>query len=178
MLKKWIEISSKEILTAHVFRFIQKVRQTPDGKKEGTFDVLQCRNWINILAFDENENLIMVRQYRHGINELSLEFPAGVIDQGEAPLDAAIRELQEETGYSSSDWQEIGKLNPNPAFIDNECRFFLARNCKKTHETNFDYFEEIETELYKLSEVKEMIAQNKIGHSLVACGLYFYDNLA
>lgn len=177
MLKKWKELSSKEILKAHVFRYIQKVRQTPDGKKEGTFDVLHCANWINILAFDEKERLIMVKQYRHGTDEISLELPAGVIDPNESALDAAKRELQEETGYSSKDWQEIGVLKPNPAFIDNTCTFFLAKDCKKTHETNFDYFEEIETHLYDLDEVKEMIREKKVGHSLVACGLYFYDNL-
>ena len=158
-----------------VFRHFHVIRRSEVTKKIGRFDVLESYDWVNVIAIDNNQNVVMVKQYRHGADEITLEIPGGAVDLGEDKLVAAKRELREETGHTSDEWHFLGEVTPNPAFLNNRCATYLALNCEKTHELQLDAFEEIEVELHPMSEVEKMLADGRIHHALVVAGFYYYS---
>jgi len=89
--------------------------------------VLEAPDWINVVALTQEGKLVMVRQHRFGNGEITMEIPAGIIEEGEESRDAATRELLEETGYSTKKWEYLGWVAPNPAFLNNRCHHWLAR---------------------------------------------------
>ncbi|WP_417334762.1 NUDIX hydrolase [Halobacteriovorax marinus] len=169
MLKKWKTLEYRQILKSFVFSYYTAKRES--GEMRGDFDVLECRNWINVIALDQSGNFILVKQYRHGIDDLTLESVGGVVESGEDTLVAAKRELLEETGHESEDWTHLGRASANPAFMNNYCDYYLAKNCQKTSEQNLDPLEEIE--VLKMNEVElfEKIKSGEIHHSLFLAGL-------
>lgn len=158
-----------------VFRHFHVIRRSELTKKIGRFDVLECANWVNVVALDENSQVILVKQYRQGTDEITLEIPGGAIDLGEDKLKAAQRELREETGHTSEQWHFLGEVTPNPAFLSNHCATYLALNCKKTHQLQLDAFEEIEVELYPIDQVEKMLADGRIHHALVVAAFHYYS---
>ena len=113
-----------------------------------------------------NQEIILVRQFRYGTQDYSLEPPGGVVEEGEDPLIAGIRELQEETGYVGENPELLGVVRPNAAILSNRCHIMLVRNAKKTAELNFDQHEELITELYPLTELKDLVKKGEICHSI------------
>jgi ADP-ribose pyrophosphatase len=109
--------------------------------------VLEAPDWVNILALTPTNEILLVRQFRFGSGHITTEIPAGLVDPGETPLQAAKRELKEETGYTSSKWSDLGSVDPNPAFLNNRCHHFLAEDIIKTGEPDLDEGEDIEVEL-------------------------------
>jgi 8-oxo-dGTP pyrophosphatase MutT (NUDIX family) len=107
------------------------------------------------------------------VGEVVLEIPGGMVDEGEDPMTAAKRELEEETGYTSPIWMFLGKSRPNPAIQNNTVYHYLAANCIKTAEPAFDGHESIATRLAGPEEVHDLIAKGKITHSLVVAAFYF-----
>lgn len=176
-MKKWSQNNKKEILRAHVFKYDTVESRSPDGKKEGVFDIVSCLNWVNVVAIDEKGRFVLVKQYRHGADEITLETPAGAIDRGEDPLNAAKRELEEECGMTSDDWEKLGEVKVNPAFMTNTCYFYLAQNCRYDGQQNFDPLEEIEIETFEESEIEKMIDDGTINHSLANLCLQKYFRL-
>jgi ADP-ribose pyrophosphatase len=133
--------------------------------------VLETRDWVNVVALTPHEELVVVRQYRFGTQSVTVEIPGGVIDRGEKPLDAARRELREETGYTSDDWTALGSVTPNPAFHDNRCHHFLARSAQRTHGQELDQGEDIVVEILPLERVRELARNGEIHHALVLSAL-------
>ncbi len=129
--------------------FDMKVKTMRNPRNETVIDaiVLNAADTVNVVAIDQDGALIIVEQYRFGIDSISFELPAGVIDGTEEPVYAAQRELREETGYSSDTWTYLGRSFVNPAYVDNCCHHFLATDCKKTHEVNQDDLEDIKVHL-------------------------------
>lgn len=107
-----------------------------------------------------------------------MEIPGGAIDPGEPPLEAAKRELREETGYESKQWHVLGSIRPNPAILSNTCHLFLALDAEKTAELDLDEAEELEVSLHGLKEIPRMIRDGRIQHSLVVGAFYFYELFA
>jgi 8-oxo-dGDP phosphatase len=102
---------------------------TPDGAEIAPFYVLEYPDWVQIVALDADDHIILVDQYRHGLGVMSLELPAGAVEQSDpSPLIAAARELEEETGFFTLEWQHIARLSPNPANHNNFCHVVLARD--------------------------------------------------
>jgi 8-oxo-dGTP pyrophosphatase MutT (NUDIX family) len=116
----------------------------------------------------------MVRQYRHGSGEVTLEIPGGLIDAGDTPEKAAVRELLEETGFQAREVLEIGVVNPNPALFNNRCYTFLAKDVKKIREPMPDQTEDIEVVLVPLSDISEWIRTGKIDHAIVITAFTHY----
>jgi len=116
----------------------------------------------------------MVKQYRHGSKEITLEIPGGLVDPGDTPKKAAYRELLEETGYQAKDWLKIGVVNPNPAIFNNRCYTFMARNVQKVRDPMPDQAEDIEVVLIPLSDIPELIRKRKIDHAMVITAFYYY----
>lgn len=128
--------------------------------------VFEFRSWANVLALTKNNEVVLVRQYRHGVQETLLELPGGVVNDGESPLDGARRELMEETGYSAEKIIEVGQIYPNPAIQENTIFCYLATDVEPNGEQHFDETEEIEVVLMPLDDVIEMVRQGTFKHAL------------
>ena len=135
--------------------------------------VVEAPDWVNVVARTRDGAYLMIRQIRHGIAAPSLEIPAGGIEAGESPAQAAARELLEETGYQSCSLTHLGQVFPNPAFQNNTCYFFLADDCEKVCEPDQDPGEDLQLELWSWADLLEAVSQGKIQHSLVVAALYF-----
>jgi ADP-ribose pyrophosphatase len=131
-------------------------------------------DWINIIPLTTDHQVVMVRQYRHGSREVTLEIPAGFIDPGDTPQRAAERELLEETGYQAEEYFEIGVLSPNPAFFSNRCYTFIARHIEKVGVPMLDQTEDIEVVLFPIADVPKLIAGRKIINPIVVTAFYWY----
>ena len=171
----WMRISSKEIADYRVFRVREDLCRGDDDGREGTFFVIESPDWVNIIALTPQNEVVAIEQYRHGIENTILEIPGGMIDANETPEKAARRELSEETGFSASEFVLLGQSNPNPAIQNNRIFHFLAKNCVRTHDVNFDEHESIETKLIPLSKVEELIRKGDISHSLVIAAFYYLN---
>lgn len=174
-MKLWPTIESKVILKAHIFRYLQVIRQSPTTLQVGEFDIVQCTNWVNVIALTPEKKMVLIKQYRHGTNCYTTEIPGGAINHNEDPLIGAQRELEEETGYTSSNWSYLGKVDANPAFMSNSCATYLAMDAIKTKAQNLDPFEEIEVFLEDELLIHELIKKGEITHSLVVAAIYLYQ---
>ncbi|MGB0453931.1 MAG: NUDIX hydrolase [Bacteriovoracaceae bacterium] len=159
---------------AFCFTHYEVQRESYKTKKTGNFDLLECPDWVNVVAITKDQEVILVKQYRHGIDDMTLEVPAGTIEKNEEPLVAAKRELEEETGFVSENWTYMGKVTPNPAFISNFCHFYVALDCEKKSEQNLDPFEEIEILLRPKADIEQMLSSEEIHHALCVCAFQRY----
>lgn len=134
--------------------------------------VLEFRSWANVLALTKNNEVVLVKQYRHGVQEDLLEFPGGIVDDGESPLEGIRRELMEETGYSAENIVEVGRIYPNPALQHNTLFCYVATDVEKVGEQHFDDTEEIEVQLLPLDELIELAKSGKFLHALHVAVLF------
>src|SRR5689334_14399542 len=150
-LKPW------KVLESNYFRprlRLDKV-ELPNGKfLDAT--IFELSSWANILALTKNNEAVLIKQYRHGVEKVLWEIPGGVVEDDEDPLDGVKRELLEETGYSSSNVIQVGKLYPNPALQTNSMYCFLALDAELTGAQNLDDSEDIEVHLVPLDELVAM----------------------
>lgn len=174
MIKKWDLVKSERITSNRVFSTRKDAAVSPVTGEQHDFFVIEAPDWVNIVALtgDGNRDVVLIRQYRHGIRSETIEIPGGMIDPGETPLEAARRELLEETGYASDEWLGLGGVVPNPAIQSNRCETFLARSAKKVREPHFDTTEYIVSYTAPLSDVPGLVRTGKITHSLVICAFY------
>ena len=145
---------------------IFSVRPLQHGKS--TFYRLECPDWINVIPLRRDGMVVMVRQYRFGTDEDTIEIPGGQMDPEDgSPLESAKRELLEETGYGRGTWSELGWVHPNPAILTNRCHLYLAEDVEKIGEIHNDEHEHTEVELMELKEVTDAIRNGTITHGLV-----------
>lgn len=168
-----IKLDAKKVLLETPIFNVQEVTLTENGKPfSHPFYRIQCPDWVNILAITEDKHAILIRQHRAGSMSEILETPGGMVDAHEAkdPTQTALRELEEETGYTTDKMMLLASLNPNPALHDNRLHFFLALNCKiQENRRHFpDEGERIEILKVKATELENMVHQGKIDHSLSA----------
>ncbi len=145
--------------------------ELPSGKPYKAY-VFEFASWANVVALTKNNEVVLVKQYRHGVQEVLLELPGGVVDDGENPLEGAKRELMEETGYSAGNIVEVGRLYPNPAIQQNTLYCYLATDVELAGEQHLDEAEEIEVQLIPLDELIEMTRQGKFLHALHVAVLF------
>lgn len=141
---------------------------------EKDFFKLKFPSWVNIVACTEKNEIILIRQYRFGTDQIELEIPGGAVNDGEPPIEAGLRELLEETGYAGENGRIIGKVCPNPAIQDNFCYTVLVENVRKVAEPTLDEMEDIEVLTKAEDEVFALIQDGSIDHGLVLNGLMFY----
>lgn len=158
-----------------LFRQLGVLRRSPHTGRSHDFTRLECPEWVNVIAFtplEEGGELLVVEQFRHGIDAPTLEVIGGVCDPGEDPALTARRELLEETGHESPEWVSLGWCTPNPAVQDNRCHFYLALNCRSVAGLDLDPSEELRVWAVPWSEWTEKLRSGEIHHALVL-GAFF-----
>lgn len=173
-LSHWEELGSENVANCRIFEILSKRFRHPKRKTEGNFYVVHTRDWVNIVPITPNYEMVLVNQYRFGIKDTSWEIPGGVMDAGEDPVAAGLRELREETGYTSNKARLLGSVRPNPAIQDNHCHMVLAEQAKLTESLQWDEHEEIVTKAIPIQEVYQMAANGEIFHSLVLNALLLF----
>lgn len=176
MIKPWEKVRSTPVGDFRIFTIRSDVRTSPRTGSDHDFFVIDCVNWVHVLAVTEDDQLVMVEQYRHGSETVELEIPGGMMDAHEqSPVEAALRELREETGYEGTNGQIIGEVFANPAIMSNTCYFVRVDHCQLRHAIELDHGEDVATRLVPLSEIPALVAANKIKHSIVVAGLFYHD---
>ena len=138
--QRWKKISSKKVFEDRWFKARADACQFPDGRIIEPYYVVELPNWANAVVVTPNNEIVLVKQYRYPVDAVTLELPGGVINDGEDPMFAALRETQEETGYTSNQIQLICKTAPNPAINDNTAYFYLIENIKYCLIDLIDFF--------------------------------------
>lgn len=188
-LLQWKSGDSSLIAHTPVFDLYQEQRKTSQNK-EGNFVFIKAPDWVNVIAPVPEEHqsadfgtdnqatqFLMVRQFRHGIKNITLEFPAGVVDPGEDPLQAAMRELQEETGYQAGKWLLLGAISPNPALMTNLTHTYLALNLKKVSDLHLDQTEVLTCELIQRNYLEREIEkadQGAMNNAIMVMAWHYY----
>jgi len=176
MPKPWEKISSQPAGDYRIFTIRTDRSISPRTHKAHDFHVIDCVNWVNVVAITPDGCLVMIEQYRHGSSTVELEIPGGMIDAKDAsPVAAALRELREETGYEGENPQMIGQIFPNPAIMSNICYTVLVDNCHCRHPVEFDHGEDLVTRLVPVTDLAQLVAAGKIQHSLVVVALYYFE---
>jgi len=160
----------------HIFRVVLTTMVSPRTHREGRYVVLDLPDWVNVVAITEDRQIVLVRQYRHGVDALTLEIPAGTVEKGEDPLVAVQRELSEETGYGEGDWTYLGKSRPNAAFQNNWCHHYVARGVRIVHGVHLDEGETITIETYPLSAVPDLVRSGALDQALQTSAFYAYEH--
>jgi ADP-ribose pyrophosphatase len=174
MIKPWPCIRSQSVQSFRVFSIRTDTTVSPRTGIEHDFYVIETQDWVNIIPVTADHRVVMVRQYRHGSREVTLEIPGGLVDPGENPEGAAARELLEETGYQAEKVAKMGVSNPNPAIFNNRCYTFMARNVRKVRDPAPDQTEDIEVVLIPLVDIPELIRKGEIDHAIVISAFYWY----
>jgi 8-oxo-dGTP pyrophosphatase MutT (NUDIX family) len=176
MVQPWKKTGSKLLGDFRIFKLRSDICVNPRTGKEHDFFVLDSVNWVNVIAVTPDQQLVMVHQYRFGSQTVELEIPGGMMDPHENdPVATAVRELREETGYEGENARLLGKIHSNPAILSNTTFTVLIENCRLKHDTDFDHAEDLATQLIPVDDIPQLVADEKIGHSLVVVALYHYD---
>lgn len=174
MIKKW-EVKDSSYLFKQKYLTLRKdCVVTQNGVVIPDFFVVENPDWINVIAITDSGEFVMEQQYRHGIGAIGFEICAGMIEEGETPLEAAKRELLEETGYSGGEWVEFMKSSPNPSSMNNYNYTFLAKGVKRKSEPNQDATESINVMLMTPEQVKSLLYRNMIVEGIMQAPLWKY----
>jgi 8-oxo-dGTP pyrophosphatase MutT (NUDIX family) len=175
VIRPWEQLSSETLAHYKVFHVRKARRRSPRTGAEIGFFLLDTPDWVNVLPITDDGQVVMVRQYRHGCERVTLEIPGGLIDAHETdPAAAAARELREETGFEATRIERLGVMNPNPSMMSNRCYAYLATGCRRIGELKMDPGEDIEVVTTPLAELDARIARGEIEHAIVLATISFY----
>lgn len=171
---RW-KVLSSEYVVRDPWMTVRKDRlQLPDGRIKDSYWSLEYPGWINIIAITKDGNFIFERQYRHGLDVVEWEIPAGVIEKGEEPVEAAKRELMEETGFGGGEWEPFMETCQNPGTCNNITHTFLARGVEPVDKQHFDATEDLDVYLLSEEDVRRILANDEIKQSMMAAPLWKY----
>lgn len=171
---KWSLVNSEYLIRRPWLTARRDTVELPDGRINDEFYILEYPTWVNVIAIDKDGRFVMVEQFRHGLGDVYTELCAGVAEEGEEPVDAAKRELLEETGYTGGTWILLNKISQNPSTCTNYTYCFLAEGVEKTDSQHLDATEDVNVKLLSEHEVLDMLKNDEIKQSLMATPLWHY----
>ncbi|MGC9323686.1 MAG: NUDIX hydrolase [Desulfomonilia bacterium] len=174
MKRYWNHLDTRTIFTNRIVSLRQDTYHFLPNDIIKDFTVFEFGDWVNIIPMTSRGEVVLIRQYRHGVMRETIEIPGGLVSEGDAdPAEAALREMEEETGYFSTDVIHIGTVEPNPAIQTNRCFTFLARNVHQRSPQMLDATEAIHVDLVGKDTVYSMIRSGEITHGLVVAAFAY-----
>ena len=171
-LEPWKVLSTKRDRSYRVFNLRTDRALSPRTGQAYDFFILESSPWVNIIPLSPQKEVVLIRQYRHGTRDITLEIPGGLVEEGDSPEKAAERELLEETGFRASEIIHLVFVHPNPAIQNNRCFSFLAKDVVLAGDQNLDEKEDIEVLFRPIAEIPRLIRDGAITHSLVLVAFY------
>lgn len=173
-MEKWKTLASEYLFRRPWLTARRDTVQLPNGVVHDEYYVLEYPTWVNVIAITTDGRFVMVEQYRHGLQDIFTELPAGVADAGETPLETAKRELLEETGFGGGEWTLNTVLSANPSSQNNLAYSFIARGVKQIAGQHLDATEDVSVRILTREEVYRLLADDAIKQSLMAASLWKY----
>ncbi len=173
-LQPWTYDHDELVADLRIFRVRRLRGRSGLTGRTAPITLVESSEWVNVIPLTEKGEVVLVRQFRHGIRDFTLEVPGGLVDPGEDAAAAAERELLEETGFAGSEPAVIGRVTPNPAFLTNRCSTCLIRDCRRVAEPRPEEGEEIEVIVRPIADIPDLIAAGAIDHSLVINAFWWY----
>jgi ADP-ribose pyrophosphatase len=170
---EWRERSRTMIARCGIFDLVRAERVAADGRS-ASFYLLEAPGWVNVVPVLPDGRLLMVRQYRQGLGRTTVEFPAGLVEPGEEPAGAAVRELEEETGRRAASLVPIGEVAPNPAFMNNRCSTFCAEGLGPAGPTRPDELERLQIVEVQPAELAAKIGTGEFVNSMTVVAWCWY----
>lgn len=172
-LPRWTPGALRTLLETRIFRVVEQAYASAlDPARAGRFVRLECADWVNVVARTEDGGIVLVEQFRFGIDAMTWEVPGGLLEPGEDPLEGARRELREETGYDG-EARLLGVVDPNPAIQSNRCFHVLVDRARRVETPSPDEHEELAVHLVPEAALDDLLRDGAITHSLVVSALHF-----
>ena len=172
--RRWQRLGSRPVAQTRIFSVDSVDFKHPAHPAPRDFFVINAPDWVNVVALTPERELLLVRQFRFGINDFSLEIPGGVIDPGENPVAAGLRELREETGGEGVRARLLGSVHPNPAMQSNRCHLVLVEEVRRSRPLDWDPNEEFEILSLPVDEVYRLAYSGGITHAMVLDALLLF----
>jgi 8-oxo-dGTP pyrophosphatase MutT (NUDIX family) len=170
----WDVTSVETVLETRIFRIRRQIARSRLRDHEAPFVVMDAADWVNVIARTSDGQVVLVEQYRHGTSRVTVEIPGGIVDPGEDPVQAGLRELAEETGYRPAPAATVtllGVVDPNPAIQSNRCATVLVDGVVEGPSSP-DANEELGVRLVPQERLADLVASGLITHALVVAALY------
>lgn len=168
---RWKTERTDDVADCRVFRVQRRTSRRLSDETRSDWYVVDTPDFVNVVALTPLRELVLVRQFRHGVDAFSLELPGGMVDAGEDPLAAGLRELREETGYAGKGGEVFASCHPNPAIMNNRCHYVFVGGVEPVSGTDWDEHEEMEIHLMPLDEVAEACRRGEFTHALTLAAL-------
>jgi len=173
--RRWTVLDTEFLQDCAVFSVSRTLARSPRTGESHPFYRIDSSDWVNIVPVTPDGDVVMVEQFRHGLDGFTVEIPGGMVDPGEEPIAAAARELLEETGYRAAEIVPLGGANPNPALFGNTLHAFVGRGVERVAEVRNDGTEETHVVVVSPAELVELIRGGAVNHALVIAALYLLE---
>jgi 8-oxo-dGTP pyrophosphatase MutT (NUDIX family) len=174
-LRAWTVLDTELVQDGNIIRLHRDRVRAPRSGSVHPYWRIEADEWVNVVPVTGDGHVVLVRQWRHGTREITLEIPGGIVDPGETPAVAAARETLEESGYGGGEVVSLGALAPNPALFTNRVHTFWIRNVRRVAEIQNHGEEETSVELVPVADLGRLVRSGAIQHALVVAALHLFQ---